>query len=60
MIVKQRYGKVMRSREGEMIVTAAEQTKKRESRKSYCKFAKKKKKDSANILALQKNNGGLN
>lgn len=32
MIVKQRYGKVMRGREGEMIVTAAEQTKKRKSR----------------------------
>lgn len=42
MIVKQRYGKVKRGREGEMIVTAAEQTKKRE--RSYCKFAHKKNK----------------
>lgn len=50
-----------------MIVTVAEQTKRRESRKSYCKFARsgeKKKKTrnqliSANILALLKNNGGL-
>lgn len=42
MIVKQRYGKVMRAREGEMIVTAAELTKRVESRKSYCKLAKKR------------------
>ena len=41
MIVEQRYGKVMRGREGEMIVTAAEQTKKRGSRKSECKLSQK-------------------
>lgn len=38
MIVSQRYGKVMQGREGEMIVTAAEQTETRESSESYCNF----------------------
>lgn len=53
MIVKQRYGKVMRDRERKMIVTAAEQTKRRERRKSYFKFRDKKiGKESANMLVL--------
>lgn len=52
MIVRQRYGKVMQGREGEMIVTAAEQTETRESSESYCNFPDR-------IRRCRKNNGGL-